>query len=37
MNKIKHFKFFYGEVNIDLERHNVLMFGETLNTKTQQC
>ncbi len=33
MNKIKqinlkHFKFFYGEVTIDLERQNALIFGE---------
>lgn len=33
MNKIKkivlkNFKFFYGEVSIDLERQNALMFGE---------
>lgn len=33
MNKIKHiklknFKFFYGEVSIDLERQNALIFGE---------
>lgn len=26
--KLKNFKFFYGEVNIDLERHNALIFGE---------
>ena len=26
--KLKHFKFFYGEVTIDLERHNALVFGE---------
>lgn len=26
--KLKNFKFFYGEVNIDLERQNALIFGE---------
>lgn len=26
--KLKHFKFFYGDVTIDLERHNALIFGE---------
>lgn len=26
--KLKHFKFFYGEVTIDLERQNALIFGE---------
>lgn len=26
--KLKHFKFFYGEVNIDLERDHALIFGE---------
>jgi len=26
--KLKHFKFFYGEVTIDLDRHNTLIFGE---------
>lgn len=26
--KVKNFKFFYGEVNIDLERNNALIFGE---------
>lgn len=26
--KLKNFKFFYGEVNIDLERSNALIFGE---------
>lgn len=26
--KLKHFKFFYGEVNIELERENALIFGE---------
>lgn len=26
--KLKHFKFFYGEVSIDLDRHNTLIFGE---------
>jgi recombinational DNA repair ATPase RecF len=26
--KLKHFKFFYGEVIIDLERQNALIFGE---------
>jgi len=26
--KLKHFKFFYGEVSIDLDRHNALIFGE---------
>lgn len=26
--KLKNFKFFYGEVNIDLERQNALVFGE---------
>jgi AAA15 family ATPase/GTPase len=26
--KLKHFKFFYGEVNIDLERHNAVVYGE---------
>jgi len=26
--KIKHFKYFYGEVSIDLERRNALIFGE---------
>lgn len=26
--KIKHFKFFYGEVCIDLDRNNTLIFGE---------
>ena len=26
--KLKHFKFFYGEVNIDLSEHNALIFGE---------
>lgn len=26
--KLKHFKYFYGEVNIDLERDNALIFGE---------
>lgn len=26
--KIKNFKFFYGEVSIDLERNNALVFGE---------
>lgn len=26
--KLKHFKFFYGEVNIDLDRHHALIFGE---------
>ena len=26
--KLKHFKFFYGDVSIDLERNNALIFGE---------
>ena len=26
--KLKNFKFFYGEVSIDLERSNALIFGE---------
>ncbi|RTL54359.1 MAG: hypothetical protein EKK39_04405 [Sphingobacteriales bacterium] len=26
--KLKHFKFFYGEVTIDLERQNALIVGE---------
>lgn len=26
--KLKHFKFFYNEVNIDLDRNNALIFGE---------
>lgn len=26
--KLKHFKFFYGEVTIDLERQNAVIFGE---------
>lgn len=26
--KLKHFKFFYGEVTIDLDRQNALIFGE---------
>ncbi|MCB0745887.1 MAG: AAA family ATPase [Ignavibacteriae bacterium] len=26
--KLKHFKFFYGEVNIDFDRDNALIFGE---------
>ena len=26
--KLKHFKFFYGEVTIDLERNHALIFGE---------
>jgi AAA15 family ATPase/GTPase len=26
--KLKYFKFFYGEVTIDLERQNSLIFGE---------
>lgn len=26
--KLKHFKFFYGEVTLDLERQNALIFGE---------
>jgi ABC-type dipeptide/oligopeptide/nickel transport system ATPase subunit len=26
--KLKHFKFFYGEVSLDLERQNALIFGE---------
>jgi len=26
--KLKHFKFFYGEVTIDLDRQNTLIFGE---------
>lgn len=26
--KLKHFKFFYGEVNIDLDRQHALIFGE---------
>lgn len=26
--KLKHFKFFYGEVSIDLERNHALIFGE---------
>ena len=26
--KLKHFKFFFGELNIDLERKHALIFGE---------